>query len=88
MLSPRADERFRDNPLVTGEPFLRFYAGAPLEYEGQVRLGSLCLLDTKPRSFSRGDQAELRLLADHVVSIVTNHALGLPEPDLTAALSL
>jgi GAF domain-containing protein len=58
----RADERFKDNPVVTSEPFIRFYAGAPLVYEGEVRLGSLCLLDTKPRSFSRGEQAELQML--------------------------
>ncbi|MFC1456484.1 GAF domain-containing protein [Microvirga arabica] len=51
----RADERFKDNSVVTGEPYIRFYAGAPLIYEGDVRLGSLCLLDTKPRSFSRGE---------------------------------
>ena len=47
------DERFKDNPLVTGEPYLRFYAGAPLTYLKNIRLGSLCLLATKPHTFSR-----------------------------------
>ncbi|WP_404295352.1 GAF domain-containing protein (plasmid) [Microvirga sp. RSM25] len=84
----RADERFKNNPLVTGDPFLRFCAGAPLIYEGEVRLGSLSLLDTKPRSFSRGERAELRMLADHVVSIIISRAMGLPEPDLSTALSM
>ena len=83
----RKDDRFRNNPLVTGEPFIRFYAGAPLVYEAQTRLGALCLIDRKPRIFSRGEQAELMMLADAVVSIIAARALGLPEPDLTAALS-
>jgi len=83
----RKDDRFKTNPLVTGEPFIRFYAGAPLVYQENVRLGALCLIDRKPRTFSRGDQAELMMLADAVVSIIDARALGLPEPDLTAALS-
>ncbi len=84
----RADERFKNNPLVTGSPFIRFYAGAPLICERQIRLGSLCLMDTKPRSFSQGEQAELRMLAQHVVSIIVSHAMGLPEPDISTALSI
>ncbi len=83
----RKDDRFRNNPLVTGEPFIRFYAGAPLVYQDEIRLGSLCLIDRKPRSFSRGEQAELMMLADTVVSVIVARALGLPEPDLTLALS-
>ena len=45
----RADARFQDNPLVTGEPFVRFYAGVPLRaYNGAV-LGTLCVIDPMPR---------------------------------------
>lgn len=64
------DERFASNPLVTGEPFVRFYAGAPLVYQRQIRLGALCLLDPVPREFSLGDRAELTLMAEEAVSII------------------
>jgi GAF domain-containing protein len=63
-----ADERFRNNPFVTGKPYLRFYAGAPLIFLKDIRLGALCMLDTKPRSFSRGDKAELQLFAERIVN--------------------
>ncbi|MGF9764222.1 GAF domain-containing protein [Microvirga sp. 0TCS3.31] len=70
------DERFKDNPLVTGEPYLRFYAGAPLVYLKDIRLGSLCLLDTKPRTFSLGDKAELNEMADRVVAQIMSRELA------------
>ncbi|MGN6390201.1 MAG: diguanylate cyclase [Burkholderiaceae bacterium] len=54
------DERFADNPLVTGEPGIRFYAGYPLDAGGGTRLGTLCVIDTKPRRFAPEDEQLLR----------------------------
>ena len=51
------DERFRDNPLVVSEPRIRFYAGAPLINEEGYALGTLCVVDRKPREFG-ADQVE------------------------------
>lgn len=47
------DERFFDNPLVTGAPYIRFYAGHPLQSIEGYNLGTLCLLDSQPREFSQ-----------------------------------
>ena len=64
----RTDERFRDNPLVTGAPFIRFYAGVPLTTSDGYRLGTLCVLDDAPRSdVGPDDLAVLEDLAEVVV---------------------
>ena len=62
----RADPRFADNPLVTGEPQIRFYAGAPLATSEGYRIGTLCLIDGQPRQLSEDERRSLRDLADAV----------------------
>ncbi|MGN6579705.1 MAG: diguanylate cyclase domain-containing protein [Bordetella sp.] len=57
------DDRFFDNPLVTGEPNIRFYAGHPLQSIEGYNLGTLCILDSQPREFSREDVDSLVDLA-------------------------
>ncbi|MHA7817448.1 MAG: PAS domain S-box protein [Pseudohaliea sp.] len=57
------DPRFQDNPLVTGEPRIRFYAGAPLATREGHRIGTLCLIDTAPRRLDDDGLARLRDLA-------------------------
>jgi PAS domain S-box-containing protein len=56
------DPRFQDNPLVTGEPFIRFYAGFPLKGPGDYRIGTLCLIDRAPRQLSAEELDNLRRL--------------------------
>ena len=53
------DSRFADNPLVTSEPHIRFYAGAPLALPSGYVVGTLCVIDIKPRTL---DEVELSIL--------------------------
>lgn len=62
------DERFANNPLVTGEPFLRFYAGALLESHDGYPLGTLCVLDDHPRDIDPQQRFALQALANQVMA--------------------
>ena len=60
------DDRFRDNPQVTGIPHIRFYAGAPVRTPDGQCIGTLCLVDFKPRTLDEDDLQSIRDLADCV----------------------
>ena len=64
----RLDARFAANPLVNADPFIRFYAGAPLDFGNGAMIGAVCIADTVPRSFNTGQKIVLRNLADIAVS--------------------
>ena len=57
------DDRFADNPSVSGEPRIRFYAGQPMVAPDGSRVGTLCVIDHRPREFSEADLQALRDLA-------------------------
>jgi len=61
------DERFADNPLVTGPPDIRFYAGCPITMPSGNSMGTLCIIDSKPRVFGTEQKSLLQDLADIVI---------------------
>ena len=69
------DPRFSDNPLVTGGPAIRFYAGIPIHYGAQP-LGALCVLDTAPRSFGADERRRLGDLALAAEGLLGLYALS------------
>ncbi|MEH6564344.1 MAG: GGDEF and EAL domain-containing protein [Halopseudomonas sp.] len=69
-----SDPRFANNPLVTGDPNIRFYAGVPLTTADGLGLGSVCIIDTKPRPVL--DEHELALLR-HIAELVMQRILDL-----------
>lgn len=78
------DRRFAANPLVTGEPRIRFYAGAPLIDSKGNALGSLCAIDRRPRQISEQQKSSLAALAR---SIVAHLELRRISAELAAAFS-
>jgi diguanylate cyclase (GGDEF)-like protein len=63
----RDDSRFQDNPLVTGEPHIRFYAGAPLRTREGHALGTLCVIGSEPRRLEDNERRLLEELAGMVI---------------------
>ena len=63
------DDRFSSNPLVTGDPSIRFYAGAPLKTEAGQRIGTLCVIDSRPRAaLTDAQRIDLESLARRTVA--------------------
>lgn len=64
------DVRFADNPIVTGEPFVKFYAGAPLISSQGNAIGTICVIDQVPRELNQEQVTILQLLAKQVVQVM------------------
>ncbi|WP_166336870.1 ATP-binding protein [Sphingobacterium chungjuense] len=64
----RLDPRFQDNPLVTGDPHISFYAGMPLVDDEGFALGSLCVIDRKPRKLDETQKKALKTLSQQVIN--------------------
>ncbi|MCL2918793.1 sensor domain-containing diguanylate cyclase [Shewanella litorisediminis] len=74
------DPRFVDNPLVTETPHIRFYAGYPLTLSNGFRVGTLCILDTRPRHFDEESLKDLQDLGQMVVSELESHQTATLDP--------
>jgi PAS domain S-box-containing protein len=86
VLDARADPRFATNPLVTGAPEIRFYAGTPLAIDG-FRIGTICVIDHAPRAgFSKADRTRLQSLARSVTKLLGTRAAALRSERLARAL--
>lgn len=70
------DERFINNPWVSGNPGLRFYAGMPISTRSGQKLGALCVLDVKQRSLNKNQQQVIKILANQVMNIM-EHRVGM-----------
>lgn len=81
------DERFHDNPLVTTDPKIRFYAGVPLHGPDGHVLGSFCIVDRVPRTFSAADRETLRDLACMVEQELAKTELSLAQTSMLRELS-
>ena len=79
-----ADPRFSQNPLVTGEPRIRFYAGVPLRTPDGHALGSLCVIDRQARTLQADQRVALAILARQVVGqLELRHALRKAQQEVT-----
>ena len=83
-----ADERFADNPIVTGGPQVRFYAGVPLRTQDDHKIGTICVVDSKPRQLTDDQRAALKALARQVMRLFELRAWKARETELQKALFL
>ena len=80
------DARFFDNPLVTGGPTIRFYAGQPVKSPDGYAIGTICVIDSKPRSFSEEDRINLRNLGRMVEIVLENRKFSETQQALLESL--
>jgi GAF domain-containing protein len=64
------DERFHDNELVTGNPHIRFYSGQPLIDPEGFALGTICVIDRKPRTLTDTQKMALEILAEETIALI------------------
>ncbi|HEV7406087.1 MAG TPA: PAS domain S-box protein [Chthoniobacteraceae bacterium] len=83
-----AEKRFAQNPLVTGEPHIRFYAAAPLITPGGFAVGTLCVIDHVPRKLTEQQRRTLRVLSRHVAAQLELRRLGIERREAEAALAV
>jgi len=67
------DDRFADNPLVSGPSSLRFYAGMPLVTPGGAAIGTVCVIDSQPRTLTHHQRAALESLARLTMNLLDGH---------------
>ncbi len=70
------DHRFKANPLVTGDPNIRFYAGVPLVTSSGQALGAVCVLDSEPRDITPEQMEQLQFLAQQVITLMESRLTG------------
>ncbi len=81
------DERFASNPLVLGEPEIRFYAGSPIITAEGYAFGTLCLIDYEPREFTSNDRQRLASLANVVTGLIENHKIARSAQSLSQTIA-
>lgn len=82
----QADPRFRDSPMVAGDPGIRFFAGAPLFTASGRAVGSLCVIDRVPRETSADERVTLQQLAAIAVDLIELHRTAAREVERAAEL--
>ncbi len=82
----RLDARFGDNPLVTGPPHIRFYAGAQIRDAAGFALGTVCVISSQPRRLDAMQEASLRHVADHVALLLAMRKASRNIDDYRASL--
>ena len=75
-------ELFKDNVFVLNEPFIRFYAGAPLKTTKGVLVGTLCVFDVKPRTLESHQIDALKVLSDNVMHLMEMRQANLVQKEL------